>query len=301
MGEQSKIEWTDYTFNPWEGCEKVSPGCKNCYAEARDKRWHGGEHWGPGSARFGHTEAYWRQPLRWNAEAAKAGRIARVFCGSLCDILDDHGPAHSGDLYLPELRERVFRLVPQTPNLMWLFLTKRPENDGMFPHQWREAWPRNAMFGFTVENREWLERRIHKAFGFARQVNGLRIFLSCEPLLGPLSPLDLSAINGKHAIDWVICGGESGANARPMHPDWARQLRDECARAGVPFFFKQWGEYAPEIEKGSYRREPIEGMVRVGKHAAGRLLDGVEHNALPAYWPPNVGLLPKADEPVVIS
>ena len=79
-----EIEWTDYTFNPWEGCEKVSPGCAHCYAEARDKWLHGGENWGPGSSRLGHTEAYWKQPLKWDSEAAAAGRIARVFCGSLC-------------------------------------------------------------------------------------------------------------------------------------------------------------------------------------------------------------------------
>jgi protein gp37 len=288
---ESKIEWTDYTFNPWEGCEKVSPGCKNCYAERRDRRLHGDEHWGPGSSRLGHTDAYWRQPLRWNREAAAAGRIARVFCGSLCDILDDHGPAHSGDLYLPELRERVFSMVPQTPNLMWLFLTKRPQNWHMFPWPWREAWPQNAMFGWTAENDEWRLKRYSAWRDFYNQTIGPRTFVSVEPMLGKLNDGWLH-----DRIDWVICGGESGHGARPMHPDWARKLRDDCAAAGVAFFFKQWGEWGHHVDLS----EMTEGMQRVGKHAAGRLLDGVEHNALPAYWPANVGLLTKAEKELVV-
>ncbi|TAL08425.1 MAG: DUF5131 family protein [Nitrospirae bacterium] len=105
MGENSKIEWCDHTFNPWEGCEKVSPGCKNCYAAARDAWLHGGRNWGPGAPRLFHSDAYWKQPLRWQRQAAAAGDVHRVFCGSLCDILDDW---RDGGQSLDPLRRRVF-------------------------------------------------------------------------------------------------------------------------------------------------------------------------------------------------
>ena len=125
MGAESKIEWTDHTFNPWWGCEKVSPGCAHCYADAFAKRLgHGTTRpklWGPGSERKVASEAMWREPIKWNRSAEKAGKRARVFCASMADVFEDRP-----DLLVP--RARLFRLVAATPHLDWLLLTKRPEN-----------------------------------------------------------------------------------------------------------------------------------------------------------------------------
>ena len=295
---ESRIEWTDYTFNPWEGCEKVSPGCKHCYAEKRDQWLHRGAHWGPNSQRFAHTDAYWAKPLLWDRQAAAAGRIARVFCGSLCDALE------AGE-YLDTLRARAFDMVAQTPNLMWLFLTKRPENWKLFPESWRSwQWPSNAMFGFTGENAEWFKVRLPFWHEARRAMPGLRTFISAEPLLSDLD-FACSLTFQSRLVDWVICGGESGDHARPMHPDWPRKLRDDCAAAGVPFFFKQWGKWSPIGKAAEHEHIHVAGgldgchhrMFNVGKTAAGRLLDGREHNALPAYWPANVGLPPRPAKP----
>lgn len=313
---QTKIEWTDYTFNGLWGCEKISPGCKHCYAEAWDKRL-GGKHWGPGSPRRHFGEDYWAQPLAWNRKAQRDGRIYRVFCSSMADWLEDH-------LDWIESRQRLEALVAATPNLIWLFLTKRPENWRLIPNEWRKRWPANAMFGFTGENQEWFNKREPWWSELEERSIGLRSFVSIEPMLGHIK-VNLMQFAG---IDWVICGGESGANARPMHPDWARSLRDQCAAAGVPFLFKQWGEWAPvstprmkmTVEgKGRTVLMGPDGTMRqatwadvisssgdqwafdpIGKHKAGRLLDGVEHNGLPTYWPPNVGLLAK-DELSVLA
>lgn len=305
---KTSIEWSDYTFNPIWGCQRVSPGCVNCYAEAWDKR-VGGKHWGPGSARRQFGEKHWAQPLAWNAKAKRDGRIYRVFCASMGDWLEDHE-----DWIEPRLRLEA--LVAATPNLIWLFLTKRPENWPLMPKAWVEKWPSNAMFGFTGENAEQFVLRVGRRDYARLKIGGqLRTFLSAEPLLG-----NLDAFYAWNAtFDWVICGGESGHGARPMHPDWARGLRDQCNAAGVPFLFKQWGEWTPGEnvqrqsgivetatwfnDKWAIFREDLartDGHVddqpdlyRVGKKAAGRLLDGREWNELPKYWPENVGLLAK--------
>lgn len=294
---ETKIEWADYTFNPWEGCHKVSPGCKNCYAADRDAWLHRGAHWGPEAERLAHKESYWAKPLAWQAKAAKAGEMKLVFCGSLCDILE-------AGSHLDALRARAFSLVPQTPNIMWLFLTKRPENAlTLFPKEWLEYWPANAMFGFTAENQEWLEKRWGHWNTFHRQVVGLCTFISAEPLLGPLA-FGPGLVAG--GIDWVIAGGESGDNARPMHPDWVRSVRDQCQAAKVPFLFKQWGEWLHMTQQERSREFPRivadgangcppggypEGRVYrwpdgsesylAGKSNAGRLLDGREWSEFP--------------------
>lgn len=286
---KTPIEWSDYTFNPVWGYTKVSPGCKGCYAEAFDKRL-GGKHWGPGSARRQFGEKHWAQPLIWNAKAKRDGRIYRVFCASMADWLEDHP-----DWIEP--RARLEALVAATPNLIWLFLTKRPENWRLMPEAWRSRWPSNAMFGFTAENNEYLEKRWVHWDDFVTTSLGVNTFISAEPLLGPLEFMGDFAF-----VHWVICGGESGHGARPMHPDWARSLRDQCAAAGVPFLFKQWGEWAYSATKPGemvWNGNHGMNMIRVGKHKAGRILDGVEHNGLPLYWPSNVGLLAK-EELVVI-
>lgn len=295
----SKIEWTDHTFNPWWGCMKVSAGCKNCYAEAMDRRWKGG-HWEPGSSRKPMSEAYWKQPHKWDKAAASAGVKAKVFCASMADVFEGHQDT------LQHL-DRLFLTIAQTPNLIWQLLTKRPENIlGILKDvqqsttyalvcNWIQEWlngdpPVNVWIGTSVENQEAVEERIPHLLKVPAKVR----FLSCEPLLGPVNlewtfPINDGSgewIRYMTGIDWVIAGGESGHGARPMHPDWVRVLRDQCAAADVPFFFKQWGEWWPGERGRLYREKTIDFtdgqvMVRAGKKAAGRLLDGVEHNEFP--------------------
>lgn len=292
---ETTIEWADFTFNPWTGCTKVSPGCDHCYAEGWAKR-SGHVEWGPHAPRRRTADATWQAPLKWNRAAAQSGR-RRVFCASLADVFDNHASI------LPDWRADLWTLIAATPHLDWLLLTKRPQNIArMLPANWGSGWP-NVWLGTTVENQTEADRRILHLLDTPARVR----FLSCEPLLGPvaldmiLTPeMGLYALTGVRSygsgpsgfsrgprIDWVICGGESGPGARPMHPGWARSLRDQCARDGVPFFFKQWGEWEPRRgfacpddlpREGWHRFDPECSMRRVGKNNAGRLLDGREWN-----------------------
>jgi protein gp37 len=285
MAENSKIEWTDHTFNPWVGCTKVSPGCDHCYAEGWAKR-SGLVRWGADRRRT--SASNWRQPLKWNAEAAKTGARRRVFCASLADVFDNEVPG--------EWRSELGALIRATPNLDWLLLTKRIGNvRAMLPEDWGAGYP-NVWLGATVVNQEEADRDVPKLLATPAQVR----FLSCEPLLGPidLSPYLVDDVHRmgrapRMEIDWVIVGGESGPHARPMHPRWAGSLRDQCFRAGVAFHFKQWGEFTDFLHLGerwnsmSYeaqgRQEFVEGraMIRVGKKVAGRLLDGLTWDEFP--------------------
>lgn len=262
MSANTKIEWADHTFNPWIGCTQVSPGCDNCYARAWDRRFAVSGHarrWGPGVPRQRTADSTWAMPVKWNKQAAAAGVRYRVFCASLADVFDNEVPA--------KWRMDLFTLIHATPHLDWLLLTKRignvmPMCSGdslMFDMIQERVW-----LGATVVNQEEADRDIPKLLAVPARVR----FLSMEPLLGTVDiglmcenwsddivmdpetgarecckKCDYTGIGND--IDWVIVGGESGPNARPMHPDWARALRDECQAAGVPFFFKQWGEWAP--------------------------------------------------------
>jgi protein gp37 len=318
---KTTIEWTatqhpdgtwtpGYTFNPWWGCIEVSPGCTNCYARTLSKRW-GHNIWGPAKTtqRRLMSEDYWRQPLKWDAAAEKAGTRARVFCASMADVFEDHPSVTSS-------RIRLWDLIRETPMLDWLLLTKRPENIlHMIPDWWRAHPQHNIWFGTSVENQEYADKRIPELLKVPAAVR----FLSCEPLLGPVD-LDLfnsmivderdPAFGGPgygrpdhkrpNKIAWVIAGGESGPQARPAHPDWFRSLRDQCQAAGIAFHFKQWGEWMPSggrddapnrwVSHGSPgapvkvdyldTRSPAH-VIRVGKKAAGRLLDGREWNQFP--------------------
>jgi len=310
MSENSKIEWTDHTFNPWMGCTKVSAGCDHCYAEALMDTRYGKVHWGVAQPRVRTSVSNWQLPLRWErqAEAFKAqhGRRQRVFCASLADVFDN--------AIDPQWRVDLFNLILSTPSLDWLLLTKRvgnaaqmieetlPENMKALPPDSPVAWPwPNVWIGATIVNQAEADRDIPKLDAVPAAVR----FLSMEPLLGPVDiGWDwLWGSGGCNGIDWVIVGGESGQHARPMHPDWARSLRDQCAAAGVPMLFKQWGEWgmAPELHK--YQTTPritvypdgrLEDwepfsvgygpwcMHRAGKKAAGRLLDGVQHDGFPS-------------------
>ena len=333
MSENTKIEWADHTFNPWIGCQKVSPACEHCYAEAWDRRFAVSGHamrWGEKAQRTRTSVANWRLPLKWNKQAQADGRRFRVFCASLADVFDNQVPA--------DWRLDLFELIRATPHLDWLLLTKRIGNAGQMitdtvsqmdigyaPPFAAWPWP-NVWLGATICNQAEADRDIPKLLATEAQVR----FLSIEPMLGPvdLSSIPVGGGHGHHEFDpiivgnvlqrasssdpsvhWVICGGESGPQARPMHPDWARSLRDQCAAAGVPFLFKQWGEWREpaageefDTSMGRAQRVPAfivapsgtvqcfhndqtrdggKAMIRVGKKAAGRMLDGIEHNGFP--------------------
>lgn len=289
MGD-TKIEWADKVFNPWVGCTKVSDACDNCYAESWAKR-SGLVQWG-NHPRRRTTESYWRQPLKWNRWCEKNGLRHRVFCASLADVFDNQVPG--------EWRTDLWRLIRETPHLDWLLLTKRPQNISKMPpgpiatRPW--PWP-NVWLGTTVENQEEANQRIPHLLA----VSAVRRFLSCEPLLASvrLDMLQRESLNGTlidnaltgfrsngfggiagPKIDWIIAGGESGPKARPPMIGWIRALRDQCWAAGVPFFFKQWGEFAPDDPAAAHTA-----MTRVGKKAAGALLDGREWRQFPQGVP----------------
>jgi protein gp37 len=258
VGENSSIQWTDHTFNPWRGCVKVSAGCKNCYAEqstpVRVARSRGLETWGADAARIPASEALWREPLKWNEEAKAAGAQARVFTASLSDFFEGRGD-------LDEMRARLFALIALTP---WLLLTKRPENMlRLVPPSWATAWPANVWAGTSIEDQAMADKRIPHLL----EVPAVVRFLSMEPLLEAVSlrairwPAShrgyVDALTGEtefeevraraHAtpparrLDWIIIGGESGSKARPFDPAWARFLVNQASAAGVPAFVKQLG------------------------------------------------------------
>jgi protein gp37 len=222
MAEVTEIAWTDSTFNPWWGCSKVSAGCDHCYAESLDRR-TGGDHWGAGKTPRTMSADNWRKPRRWQKQAEAGGVRRRVFCGSMCDWTDKNAP--DGE------RERLWGLIRETPDLDWQLLTKRaPRIADCLPEDWGNGY-QNVWIGVTVENKKQGLPRIDRL----RMIPARVRFLSIEPLLEDLGPLDLREIH------WVIVGGESGPLARPMQPDWVSSIQAQCEAQGVPFFFKQWG------------------------------------------------------------
>ena len=320
MAEESNIEWTDATFNPWVGCTKISPACDNCYAADWAQRF-GDVEWGDHPRRRT-SEKNWNLPRRWNRMAdeweATKGRPRFVFCASLADVFDNQVD--------PSWRNDLWALIKECDRLVWLLLTKRPQNIAkMLPADWGDGYP-NVWLGTTVENQEVADRNIPHLVN----VPVAKRFLSIEPIVGPVDlrlrydgvPLNpfyqplgpcgyycseehghVDHGPGRCAIHWVITGGESGPNARPAHPDWYRSLRDQCQDAGVPFHFKQWGEWVPCWMEDNYDGNGLAPIVddaatddpgdekwydfkakvttafkmdhwRVGKKRAGRLLDG---------------------------
>ncbi|MDB5848232.1 MAG: hypothetical protein JWP29_1984 [Rhodoferax sp.] len=223
MAENSKIEWTTHTFNPWVGCTKISPACDHCYAEGWAKRTGGAALWQGERRRT--TPENWRKPLKWNAAAFASSVRPRVFCASLADVFDNQIPA--------EWRSDLWHLIAQTPWLDWLLLTKRPQLVArMAPDKWWSGWD-HVWLGATAENATEAQRRVP----YLQASHARTRFLSCEPLLEGITP-DLVG------IDWLICGGESGGGARDMDPTWARSLRDQCAGTGTAFFMKQMARKA---------------------------------------------------------
>lgn len=245
----TEISWCHLTFNPWSGCAKISAGCANCYAAATPAPRRRHAIWGPGQERILAADSYWAKPLRWNRIATDAGVRLRVFVASMADVFETRSD-------LDPWRIRLWELINATPQLDWLLLTKRPET--MLEWSRAHPWPSNAWAGTSVETQAVAEPRIRALLSVPAKVR----FLSCEPLLGPLDfsrmacdpigsgfalmdGLGLVDGEGPPGIGWVIVGGESGKNARPMHPAWVRSIRDQVVEAGAAFHFKQWGEWVP--------------------------------------------------------
>lgn len=304
----------------------VSSGCEHCYAETWGKRF--GVQWGSLGTRIRTTKAYWRKPYAWNKQAQKDGTRPKVFCASLADVFEDKQNQPEMDIWRAEL----FAMIIDTPNLDWLLLTKRPENVNRMIKSAGEWWFQNGApttyakkllawmnhgeafalpnvwIGTSIESQAKADQRIPKLLNIPARMR----FLSMEPLLtgvdlgltmldypdysdqDPGKPIEYPSKVGQ-MIHLVIVGGESGEGARPMNPAWARSIRDQCVSAGVPFFFKQWGEWvsydnlASELEDRIGLAGDIPRMVklgdtpmyRFGKHSTGDLLDGKEWKQFP--------------------
>jgi protein gp37 len=243
MGDKSAIEWTEATWNPTTGCDRTSPGCDNCYALTLAKRLKamGQPKYqndgdlrtsGPGFRLTLHPDAL-DVPLGWTAPRT-------IFVNSMSDLFHPDVPS--------EFIRQVFDVIADTPQHTYQVLTKRSKRLAQLaPHL---DWAPNLWMGVSLETDKYAFRIRHLA-----DTGAAVRFVSCEPLLGPLDDLDLAGIH------WVIAGGESGPHARTVHPDWVRSIRDQCADAGVPFFFKQWGGRTPK--------------------AGGRELDGAIHDDMP--------------------
>lgn len=258
MSETTEIAWTDATFNPWSGCEKISAGCKFCYAAALPPSMRRGALWGPTGTRIRASASYLAQPLKWNRAAEKAGVPAHVFCASVADWAEDRDD-------LDPWRDDLWATVAATPWLRWQMLTKRPHVAARYGAQF--AANPNAWLGVSVEDQPAALERVP----WALSVPASLIFLSVEPMIGPvkLDHMDIeshpaadslsrigayqvNALSGRNTdmgrpcpdvrrVGWVIIGGESGRHARPLDLAWVRNLIGQCRAAGDPVFVKQLG------------------------------------------------------------
>lgn len=304
MAETSKIEWTDATVNFWWGCTKVGPGCDNCYAEDLN-RFRGTGEWGPGAARRwikGSTALIRKLNRQHEKFFAEHGRHRRVFIQSMSDLFDNEIGA--------DWRAAAFAEIEAADSLDVQIVTKRVSNvEKMVPQSWRDGrWPRHVGLMITVCTQPEADRDVLRLLDLKGRFGIPWVGLSMEPLLEQVKLNPKWLAPGQ--LDWVIVGGEGGKHARPMHPDWARALRDQCAAAGVPFLFKQWGEWAPidqseaadeagwqgrgnwmildrtgDLDIPDYRW-PHAGagevaVIQIGKKRAGRVLDFRTHDAWP--------------------
>jgi protein gp37 len=225
MAERTSISWTDRTFNPWIGCTRVSDACRDCYAERDNQRrkWVAG--WGTGVSRQRTSAGYWKMPLLWNRHAALTGELRLVFVASLADVFDNEVD--------PSWRADLWQLMRETQYLCWMIQTKRIGNAAkMLPPDW--SFPHVGVMA-TLENQEVWDRDFPKLMATPAAWHGV----SAEPLLGSINI-------GDARPDWLIVGGESGPHYRHTDPDWIRSLRDQCARNGIAFHFKQWGGVRPK-------------------------------------------------------
>jgi len=279
MAQNSKIEWCEHTDNLWHGCTEVHEGCDNCYARVLSHRW-GRELWGNEVPRMA-IKSVWNDLNKQQLLAKKAGQMHKVFVGSMMDIFEKPMPVKNskgeiltedGNFYWNTglIRDKFFNdIVPNSPNLLFLLLTKRPSNINKYiPESWKANPPENVMFGTSPVNQETANKLIPQLLA----VNGKR-FLSVEPMLDKivLTDTDDFSDNGHGArwigvsgnaaksvgIHWVICGGESGHGKRPFNADWARSLRDQCIKSETPFFMKQMDKIQPIPEDLLIRQFPV--------------------------------------------
>jgi protein gp37 len=303
MGEGTLISWCDFTFNGWLGCAEVSPACNNCYARAFVEGRFNKAKWGAKEPRVRTSAANWKKPLTWNRQAERDGTRPFVFCSSLADVNDNQVPAWwRRDLFdlIHATPNLTWLLLTKRPgNFVKLFdLAYRPNGDAQSIGERAGNWPRNAAIGCTVVSQEEADRDVPKLLEAKALLKPAFAFLSMEPLLGPVD-LDSAkggtlwiggqrGCGGTHrgvgtpdcprephhhhdercgeGLDWVIVGGESGPNARPMDMAWARDLERQCDAAGVPFHFKQVGGRGPD--KGGHL---IDGRVRRDRPTIERL------------------------------
>lgn len=295
MSQKTKIEWTESTWNPVSGCDKISDGCKNCYAEKMAKRLQA-----MGTKGYENGFKVTLHPDRLS-EPTKRKKPTMYFVCSMGDLFHDDVPFwYIDDIFATMIHnsQHTFQVLTKRPKRMQQYFMRSKElieeyfpNGVTLPAQ-------NIWLGVTAENQEQADNRIP----ILLDIPATKRFVSIEPML---SKIDFERLYSRESylfdLDWVICGGETGANARPLHPDWVRNLRDQCQESNVPFFFKQWGEYISTVP-ASYKEEPSiwmnidgktateeealkggswKGFFKVGKKQAGHLIDDVEHRNMP--------------------
>ena len=251
---------TENSFSPWHGCSRKSPGCRFCYADTNEQRWHKDTTlWRRNGERRVVADSTWAQPSSWDRQAAAAGVDQLVFCASMCDVFEEHPQ-------VIDARARLWTVIAQTPHLQWQLLTKRPENVAAMVPWAPGAWPHNVWLGTSVERQQEADERIPLLLATSARIK----FLSLEPLLSPvdltgflierrpvtdpeLDAPDGAVVDGMERIgdhwtrtaglDWLIIGGESesAAKARPMQLEWAQDLCAQGARYEVSVFVKQLG------------------------------------------------------------
>ncbi len=320
MNTKTSIEWTDATWNPLRGCSRVSEGCRNCYAEKIAYRFSGAGQPYEGLAVLNNGHASWTgkidlvekhllDPLKWETPRL-------IFVNSMSDLFHENVTDEQRDRIFAVMAlcpQHTFQVLTKRPERMIQYALRvqvsQPHDavnqavfDGINAVTGEfAAWPLpNVWLGVSVEDQPTADERIPVLLQTPAAVR----FISAEPLLGNLALSPWLGLQCTHEssycepdtgatvcreceeqplLDWVICGGESGPGARPMHPGWARSLRDQCVAAGVPYFFKQWGEWAPNwLNEDDGKMIPgSEWMDRVGKKAAGSLLDGRPWRQMP--------------------
>jgi protein gp37 len=231
MGSDTKISWATHTFNPWIGCQKVGPACDGCYAEDLDARYWGGSHWGPHAERKRTAPANWRQPLKWERQAVASGTRPRVFCLSLGDWADNAVP----DAWRADLAA----LIVATPHLDWLLLTKRIGlAEGMLRTMFPAGVPASVWIGITVANQEEADRDIPRLIALNAVLGISIIFLSVEPMLGPI----VLRPDWLEHLDWILCGGGSGRCRERLPLSWPRALLAQTRGTACAFHMKQLAE-----------------------------------------------------------